>query len=724
MARRILQVIITGDEKDASQAFDRLDADAGESGSSIGAKFAKVGGLIAVGVGTGAIVAAAALFKIGETFDEQYDKIRTGTGKTGKELEGLKDDFKQVVQDVPTDFGSAGDAITAVVQKLGLAGPQLQTVAEQFLEVSRITKTDLATNLQTGTDALNNWAIPAEQQPATLDKIYRATQLSGMGFSDLSQQLADSGTVLRASGLDFDQAIGLVAALGKEGISTSDVLPALSRSLATAAKEGKPAAQVLQDTFDAIRNAPDDTAAASAAMEVFGTKAGPKLAQLVREGKLSYQDMMGAIVGGKDTIIGAGKETQDFAEKWEMFKNKVLVRLEPIATAVFSAVGKAMDELPGILDDIEAKGEKFVAWIDSLDIHWAHIWQGIQDTVGTAVDWITGTAWPALQQAFDEVSSWVDSFSKFFAERWDKIKEAVHNVVVVIAVLMAPLIATVQAIWDHIQDIFRVAWDLISGLVRAGVDIVKGIIDVALGILTLDFDQAWQGIKEIFGGAWDYITQLVSSAVAWVGIVIAVGWEAISSLTSAAWGAIAGALGGAWEWIKGIASAGANALIDIVMTPINVLVGAWGGAWGAMVGAVNFASGVIGAIAGGIIGGVRAVWNTIADAINGIDFDFDGVSVFGAEIIPSIHIHPHLPKLHTGGIVPGRPGEEVLALLEAGERVIPANKAAAAGGSPVVINVKVEGHVRSDQDLAEVIRSHFIRGARRKSGAYIPGIGG
>jgi hypothetical protein len=87
-------------------------------------------------------------------------------------------------------------------------------------------------------------------------------------------------------------------------------------------------------------------------------------------------------------------------------------------------------------------------------------------------------------------------------------------------------------------------------------------------------------------------------------------------------------------------------------------------------------TGVFGAILSVIKNTVNAIItaiNFIVDAINSIqihihikppigpsiDWDWNGMNL------------PHLPTLHQGGVVPGTPGSDVLAILQAGERVIP-----------------------------------------------------
>jgi phage-related minor tail protein len=104
----------------------------------------KTMGKALLGVGVAAGAAGVALFKVGEEFDSAYDKIRTQTGATGKEMTKLKNSFRNVVSDVPTDFENAGRAVGELNTRLGLSGKPLDRMAKQMLELSRITDTDLS----------------------------------------------------------------------------------------------------------------------------------------------------------------------------------------------------------------------------------------------------------------------------------------------------------------------------------------------------------------------------------------------------------------------------------------------------------------------------------------------------------------------------------------------------------------------------------------------------
>jgi hypothetical protein len=70
-------------------------------------------------------------------------------------------------------------------------------------------------------------------------------------------------------------------------------------------------------------------------------------------------------------------------------------------------------------------------------------------------------------------------------------------------------------------------------------------------------------------------------------------------------------------------------------------------------------------------------WNSLEFKIPGFDPPGPGPTFDGFTLGV-----PDIPRFHTGGVVPGRPGQEVLSLLQAGERVLTADQAQ--GGAGVV----------------------------------------
>jgi hypothetical protein len=94
-------------------------------------------------------------------------------------------------------------------------------------------------------------------------------------------------------------------------------------------------------------------------------------------------------------------------------------------------------------------------------------------------------------------------------------------------------------------------------------------------------------------------------------------------------------------------------------------------------------------------GAVRTAWNS---TVGGKGFSIpDWVPIIGGRSF-------RIPRMHTGGVVPGAPGQESLAILQAGERVTPSSRA---GDGRTVIEIR-SGGSRLDDLLVELL-THAIR---------------
>jgi len=59
-------------------------------------------------------------------------------------------------------------------------------MATRFLELSRITGTDVASNIKEVTRLFGNWNVAAEEQTGMLDYLFKVSQSTGIGVDRLS----------------------------------------------------------------------------------------------------------------------------------------------------------------------------------------------------------------------------------------------------------------------------------------------------------------------------------------------------------------------------------------------------------------------------------------------------------------------------------------------------------------------------------------------------------
>ena len=528
--------------------------------ASTSQKLMKGAAVAGAGILAGATAIGVGLYEIGSQFDEAFDGIRISTGATGPALEGLQNDMKAVAGAVPASFGEAGKAIAELNRRLGLTGAPLQTLSSQMLELSRMTKTDLSSNIEAVSKVMQNFGIDAASQSGKLDLLFRASQASGVSVQDLASSMSGAGVVLREVGLGFDQSAAFLATLAKAGVDAGDVMPALSKALAVAAKNGKDAAAVFSETFNAIKTAPDDIAAAGIALEVFGAKAGPRLAAMIREGKLSFEEMQAAIANGGDTIRGASADTQDFGEKLTLLKNRVLLAIEPIATRVFDKIGEAMDALGPKVEELTIFFSENEDAARALGI----VVGGLCVAAFAAFTVSLFTAGGALAFLLSPVAAVIAAIVAIVATlyfvwaNWDQIwtwivehpaLAAIATIVFAPAATMIALVGVLHYLYENWQTIWNAIKDITGRIVgrfqsdfnaiKGGIDGVVGFFQTAKDIIgtvfsgisnaiTAPFEAAFNGIKNLWNNTIGGFSVTVPDWVKYTGVGAAIAGKSFS----------------------------------------------------------------------------------------------------------------------------------------------------------------------------------------------------
>jgi cell wall-associated NlpC family hydrolase len=405
MAERSLRFDLIGRDKSLGRTLKKGERDTERFRQRISGIGVAAGGAALAGLG---ILGAGAL-KLASDFDDAYDTIRVGTGKTGKSLAGLKDDFRAVVRDIPTDFATASTAVAELNRRTGQTGKPLQALAKRTLELTRLTGGDLTTNIASVTRLFGDWGIKTGDQSKTLDKLFRASQATGVGVDQLAQSVVKFGAPLRQLGFSFDASIALLAKFEKEGVNSNLVMSGMRIALGKLAKAGKDPQKGFLDLAQRIKDAGSSAAANRIAIEAFGQRAGPDMAAAIREGRLSIKGLQDQIAGGKDTILGAARDAEDFGEKWKRVSNRLKLLAEPVVTAGLDTLSTKMGQLEGFLSKnlIPKLGGLRTAWDNNRDAILGLL-QPFDDVNGKSQ-----TADERAQQLADSLTSVTEGLGKF-----------------------------------------------------------------------------------------------------------------------------------------------------------------------------------------------------------------------------------------------------------------------------------------------------------------------
>lgn len=411
--------------------------------SGLASSAASTGLAIGAAVTAGVAVAGLALFKLGGDVNEAYRTIRIGTGATGEALEGLEASFRKVGGSVAGSFGDSAKAIADLNTRTGLTGKALEDLSVTELRLAKLTKQDLGEQIRSTTRLFGDWGVAVEDQTTTLDYLFKVSQATGIGVTELSDKLVRFGAPLRQLGFSFEESAALMGKFEKEGVNADLVLGSLRIALGKMARAGEPAQETLRRTVDEIKNAGSTSEANALALELFGARAGPDMAAAIREGRFEIGSLVDSLSSSTETIAGAVKETSTLSGKFGVLRNKVSLAIAPLASGFYNAVnGLAGVVLPKLADGIgfvAGKIEVLVGWIGQAkdavvagfngaegtgilgffmkvgDVA-RTVWDFIQGTAIPAILEFGGNAWNGLLETIDTVKLAIGGFFAAFTE--------------------------------------------------------------------------------------------------------------------------------------------------------------------------------------------------------------------------------------------------------------------------------------------------------------------
>lgn len=571
-----------------------------EKTKKIGESLGKVGKNLSEYITLPIIGAVGGLLKLGSEFDEASDKIRIGTGATGKALEGLKKDFEAVYGSIPATMDEASTAISDLNTRLGLTGKPLQELSKQMILLSQMMKTDLTTTIEQVSHAFEAFNINAKDYGKSLDFVFKVSQSTGISIDNLLSTLQNSAPALKSMGLNFESAAALIGQLSKAGVNVEQVLTGLNKGIANMAKAGiKDANEAIAKLFEQIRKAPNDMVATQIAVETFGAKTGVAIAKAAREGKLNFQDFLNTLQKSPETINKAAEETADFPEKLQKLKNQLTVALEPLANSVFDAVNKMMPIIEQFADKLKNVIDKFanlsptaqknilifagiaaaLGPVLSILSKFIEVGSGVAKTVGNIAKFmgdlgglagIAGKIAPAfnvLKTAISGVGTaiqfalanpWVLAVAGIVAgvvliiTHWHQIKAAAQQVGESVKTHFENLKTSLENVWNNIATTASNIWNNIT---KAIMTILSPFVNNIMTIwnnIKSGVEIVFNGIKEYFSAVWDLIKNIVLGAVLIIFDIVTGNFTQLKSDISHIWGNIKDDFAKIWDAIKQI----------------------------------------------------------------------------------------------------------------------------------------------------------------------------
>lgn len=678
-ASKGLKAGVNGPARDAGSAAGRdmaggVSEGLGRSDGKIRGAASRFGDIFKAGLATAGIAAGVALAAgvVGALDAEAaQDKLaaQLGGGEFAEEAGQVAgrlygDAFGDSVADT-------ADAVKQVLQSGIMAGADdmssesLEKMTATALTFADVLDQDLNMSLQ-AVDRMLASGLASSADEA-FDILTKGIQSGVDASGDLTETFQEYSTIFRDIGLDGAEATGLLMQGLQGGARDADTVADALKEFAIRAQDGSkasaegfaaiglsaeemtaavaqggPAAKAaLDQVLKGLQSMEDPAERNAAAVALFGTKAedlGDALFGLDLEGAGAAMD------GYAGTTEGLGSAYDNAATRIESFKrrglqaiaifigNHVIPAVEALATTFGPVLGAALETARGLIEAIN-----FQAIIDS--------WETLK------AGFATGETFGA------DVLAVVGQLATIVAD---------GMALVVAAITVGVEVA--KFIWrnfgDEIVAAASIAWGLISGVVQGALDIVQGIVRTATAVLRGDWSAAWDGIKQIVSGAWEIIKTLFRTGFATIGLAARVGWRLISVIFRTAIDTVKNFVKASFDKIVGFFRAFPGRVRSAFSTLASAISSPFRSAFNA----------------------IRRLWNRTA---GGFGFSIpDWIPKIGGNSF-------RIPKMHTGGIVPGV--GEVPILAQAGEGVFTRQQMAAlapverSGPGPTVIHINVAG---------------------------------
>ena len=657
---------LTNEAKSFGSVGAQQVAAVGEKVENLGNKVTNAGksfsvvsaGIVAIGT------ASVAMFK---EVDAGADIAIKATGAVGDQAKAIEDSYKNVASSVKGEFSDIGAALGEVNTRFGFTGQELEKCTTQFVKFGEVTGADVTSAVQKVSRYMGDASIDSSQYSKVLDNLTVACQASGISMDSLTETLVSYGAPMRALGFETEEAIAIFSQWEKAGVNTSIAFSGMKTAISKWSAEGKDAREEFKKTLEEIKSCPDIASATTKAIEAFGKKAGPDLADAIKGGRFEYEDFLtllqnseGQLDGTYDEVIDGADEAKiamqnmklalseigntimtmlspiiqkvsehikQFAEKWRSLSpevQKVIIIIGGLVAAigpVLIIIGKLMSSIGSIM----TYGPKLVSMFGTVKTALSGLFSFIAANpvilVITAIiaavvllwnkcEWFRNLVMAlfeaiknALITVWNNIKAVWDFVYPYFVALWEGIKASLEPVIQAVIGAFQSAWEFIKTIWDIVQPYFATLWEAI-----------KAVFSVVVEVLGTYFRVAWETIKAVwdvvvqyFSLIWENIKTVFSVVATVIGGFFEAAWTVIKTI----WDAVTGYFQAIFDTIKGIFSA-----------VTAVFHGDFSGAWEAIKGIVN----TWGQYFQGIWDGIKNIFSSVANFFkNSFQAAWDGI---------------------------------------------------------------------------------------------------
>lgn len=646
---------ITVSLEDIKKADGSLNWQGVKDGESAAKKsgdgFTVLKGILANLATAGIAVAAGAVkdfcsevVEIGQTFETSMSKVSALSGATGDDLATLEAKARELGASTTFSASQAADAL-GYMALAGWDTEQMLAGVGSVLTLAQAGEMELAAASDLVTDYLSAFNMEASETARMVDVLAYAQANANTTVEGLGMAFKNCAANANAAGMDVETtsaAISMMANQGLKGSEAGTALNAVLRDMTAKMEDGAIAigeqSVAVMDAEGNYRDFTDILADVQAATNGMGD--AEKAAAL-------QSTFTADSIKGLNLMLNAG------ADEMVGFRDE----LYGCAGAAEETAATMTDNLGG---DLAAMNSAF----EELSLK---IYDGLQEPLRSAVQFITGTVVPGIEGFMAWLTTGTQEFDEFgnvvgeTASPLSQLASTVQSMVPVLAAAGGALLAyegyslavtVAEKARAAATTLVDNATKLLNGTMKLN---PIGIVITLIGALVAAFLYLWNTSEEFRNfwiGVWDAVKAAVQPLADWVMANVITPlvskFQEFQTLFAGLWDAIVANVTSAWEQIAPIVQAGMQVIQTIIGAVMPVIQAAWDGAWG-LISSVFTAiwdnisntvntvmgviQGIIQVVTGIISGDWDAVWSSIKQIFESI---VNGILQAGANVFNAL----------------------------------------------------------------------------------------
>lgn len=509
---------------------------AGDKLQKAGDKVTDAGKKMSV-VSAGIAAVGAASYAAWKDVDEGYDTIITKTGAAGDALEELKDSADAVFTSMPTQMDQVGEAIGEVNTRFQLTGEALETLSAEFIQFAEINDTDLTGSIGNTAKILTLFNLETEDASGLLGLMTGEAKRTGISVDTLMSSLLTNGAAMKEMGLNAAQSVRLLAAMEAGGVDVSTAMTGLQKAVKNATAEGLSLEDALASTVGRIQSAESETEALSIATELFGSKAAPQMAQAIREGRLSFDDLSGSMSDYAGVVGETYAATLDPVDDVTTSMNQ----LKLVGSELFSSI---QTTAAPIIEGFAGKVQQLTGWFNGLS-------EGQRQTI-IVIGGLVAAAGPVVVVLGSVISSvgtiisFVGTLIPLLGAAAGAVGAIAAPVLIVIGVVggLVAVGVLLYKNWDTVCEKAGILKDKVLGVWNGIKTGVTNAVSTLVGFVSEKFEALKYAIthpietaKNLIGGYIDGIKSFFNIVLKFTGIKlphISIGWSTNGVVAKAA----------------------------------------------------------------------------------------------------------------------------------------------------------------------------------------------